>query len=331
MHENKLFVARHLKSSENGLLAAMARAGHLSRQEIVGLLDELPPLEMYFPVPEHRETWAAGSVPAVAVSWGERNVASVAPDGTVASLSPDRPPEEPTLVITGAEGFDADGAPRSRSLKPDHLPLRIQTSEEIQPDTDPGDGSSTCQYCFPDDATWQRDIGIREWMKYVQFTDDKEPWHKGDPEFYLLMSGSSDLDSDDDLHKRIEFPSSIWDGVDAFEYTGFQTNLITWDVDWGTRVKVQCFESDADLGEFFTLSGSTDRIDVGQTVEFQGEFSIGDGALGDDDDNCGSDYITARTSTGSWLVIPDGPNRPGPEFDGTSILRWFGFGEDLTG
>lgn len=128
-----------------------------------------------------------------------------------------------------------------------------------------------------------------------------------------------------------------WDNIDEGEFATHSQSIALWDTSWGTRVRVQCFESDADVvPNGFSLSGTTTATIEGTigpantSISFEGQFDVGNES-DDEDDDCGTDYIPVRTSEGDWIQIPDGPDGSSAhDFDGTSDLKWFGKGEDIT-
>lgn len=159
----------------------------------------------------------------------------------------------------------------------------------------------------------------------MRYHDQNERWPNGQPEFYIVLGGTLDTDGNAELTKKIEFPDGIWDDYDHEEDDWVlydQQKLVDWDTDYGTRVRVRCMESDGAPDISINISGNTDI--AGVNVEFSG--SISNGREGGDD-ACGQDYVTPRFSNGEWSLIPDGSS---PEFDGTSDLRWYGYGIDVT-
>lgn len=197
-------------------------------------------------------------------------------------------------------------------------------------------------YC-PSESTGggDRGIGIQEKAQCWTATNFHEPWPTGNPEFYILLAGTSDSDPADELNKKINIPGYIWDNVDEDaqdDYATHSQEIAFWTQSWGERVRVQCFESDADIvPDGFSLSGNTTATIEGEigpvltTITFEGDFDVGTGS-GDSDDKCGTDYIPLRTpSNGEWTEIPDGPDGDSfNDFDGTSDLKWFGQGENIT-
>lgn len=335
VHEGKLLLRDYLRGGGESLLASLRSAARGQEKSVLSLVDEAPGgVEMYIPVDEHRDTWEGGEDLIVATMVGEDSSAEVygvTLDGQEVDLDRDDPPSTPTLVLVPAEGFRPSGEPRPYALRP---PPSLRAIERCLIDCG-GGGSGGGFTCSDGSAGGDRGIGIQETIQCIRYNIEHEPWPSGNPEFYILLSGTSDADEGDELDKEIHFPDYIWDNVDAGEYTEWTQDLALWDTDWGTRVKVQCFESDADADDLFNLTGNTTATAEttfaapGTDVQFTGSFQVGlDSA--DEDDNCAQDYIPVRTSEGDWIEIPDGSGPSANNQDGTSDLQWFGKGEDIT-
>lgn len=103
--EHKLEFRTYLGGPKGGaLLGKMTEARGKRKAQTVALVEDLPPLEFYMPVPEHRETWRGGPDLVVAAQLSE----GVAPigydlDGMPVKLSADTPPSTPTLVLVPVE------------------------------------------------------------------------------------------------------------------------------------------------------------------------------------------------------------------------------------
>jgi len=332
-HEGKVFFSRaHFTGSLAGLLGHMAEAAGVTRRHVIALIDELPPLELYLPVPEHRREWDGSEHLLVATVLEEGATPyGVRPDGQEVTLSAEAPPSTPTLVLVPAESFTARGEPRSDLVTAAPVELRASVDcgpYALQDCGDGGGGGST--WSPPPGATWQRDIGIKERISHLRFWDDKEGWPNGLPEFYILVDGTLDTDNFGELHKKIVLTDDIWDDYTTGDWALWdQLTFVTWDTDYGTRVRIQCWESDGTPDISVTLSGNTD-IQGFANVDFSYTFTGNDGREGGDD-ACGTAYVTPRLSNGAWTLIPDGNDDGDPEYDGTSILQWYGYGIDTTG
>lgn len=336
--ESKLHLQRFLKGSGRILISGMARAGGVSEHQITTLLEALPSMELYFPVPEHRRIWNGDEDLLIAVALSEtRAPTGFTLYGERQSLELRSPPAIPTIVLVPAESFTPSGTPRAHAVQKTLPPT---SNDLVTCDMIPvghhscggggGGGGGGSGWSPPADAVWERGIGIRESISHMRTTNDHEPWHKGAPEFYLNLVGTNDTDSDAELTKTIWIDEGIWAGSDDDDNADWRLydpnlKLIDWDTDYGTRVRVKCMESDTDWNGSVTVSGNTDIFGV--SVSFETSVEVGDS-----DDNCGEDYITPRVSTGEWTYIPDGTLvGPSPEYDGTSELHWYGYGIDITG
>lgn len=321
--EGKVFFGTEHSGPLNGLIAQMAQAGGVSVAEIRKLIQESPDLEMYLPVPEHRNQWSGGEDYLVATVLEEgAKPHGVNPAGKEVSLSADTAPSVPTIALVPAEGFTREGDPREGFIASEALEPRL-TSEPIDPVCPPTCGGGG-GWSPPDNATWQRDIGIRERISHLRYHNQHEGWPNGAPEFYILLAGTDDTNSDAELTKRIDIPNQVWDNYDHEEDNWAlwdQLKLVDWDVDYGTRVRIKCMEADPEWDLNITLSGDTDIAGV-SNVQFQGSFQVGNSH-----EECGEDYISPRFSDGSWSKIPNGFS---PEFDGTADLQWYGYGIDVT-
>lgn len=318
--EGKVFFATEFTGPLHGLIARMASAGNVSVGHVRRLIRTSPNLEMYLPIAEHRSQWSGGPDYLVATVLEEGATPyGVSPDGEQVTLSAEAPPSTPTVVLVPAEGFTADGEPREGFISSE-VPEPSFADEPFQcADCSTGGGG----WSPPSDATWQRDIGIRERISHLRYHDQNEGWPNGQPEFYILLAGTDDTNSDAELTKRIEIPDGVWDNYDHQEDDWVlrdQDILLDWD-DYGDRIRIQCMESDVDWNAILTVSGETDIGGVAD-VQFQADFDIGNS-----DDNCANGYVIPQYSDGSWSLIPDGVS---PEFDGTSDLQWYGYGIDVT-
>jgi hypothetical protein len=124
-------------------------------------------LDLYFPVGNHLIKWEGG--PEILIAWTPvslpvpdeeevREIISYTIEGEKVSLDPLEPPEVPTLVI-------APGEPRAYFYLIEEMP---------EPPEEPEEGS-------------ERNSGSYIGIPWVRLLDDKEPWHKGAAEIYVLV------------------------------------------------------------------------------------------------------------------------------------------------
>lgn len=341
------------------MLARMATESRRSDREVQGSLGDLPELEFYMPVREHRETWRGGTDLIVAASIeGDddgRMVAPVAFDlqGRPVTLSADVAPSTPTLVLVRRESDFSRPMDLRRSANVNDLggraigtlqPLLIEECSEmmteITPNCDSGGGGGGGYLPPPSSdpapgtsADQQRGISIEEMITHMRTFNDHEPWYKGAPEFYLLLAGR--FQNGTDMARRIIIPEGPWSGSDDGSNRKWHSfpeiSIFTWDADLGTRVKIQCFESDLNWDTNFTVTGDT-RFprDSNRLGQISVSFRIG-GSWNDRDDSCGETYIDLQNTLQQWYWIPDGKEDDGsypvpPYRNGTGELEWFGRG-----
>ena len=158
----------------------MAKGGGAERRRLARLsgdaddavqadLDQGPAIEMYFPIPSHRQQWTGGTNLMVATA--ERDGESpVAFDlmGRRFQLSPATPPTTPVLMVARAEArFDRGPAPVIDCLLDCGAP--------------PGPGGIT--------PTGTPAPGV--YMTAAKFTGTFESWFKGNPEFEVHVLGQT--------------------------------------------------------------------------------------------------------------------------------------------
>ena len=164
--EHKLHLQRFLNRSNGRVSKQVARLAAESESSIRADADAAGPLEIYFPVPEHRAAWTGGPELLVASAREDRE-APVAYDvrGRRQVLSPDAPPATPVLAVVPVEtDFGPDAV---------HRLCRDATATAPPPPPPP-----------PPPPT-----GL--FMTYAHFVQDFEGWLKGSPEFEIHILGQS--------------------------------------------------------------------------------------------------------------------------------------------
>jgi hypothetical protein len=170
--EHKIQLQSYLARSDHQALKELARLNGLSSARLQAEADEAIPLELYFPVPAHRNGWSGGPDILVA-SAREDHEAPVAYDVTDRRilLSPDHPPSTPVLAVVPVEtDFTHPGG--------------VEQAECTT--ACGGGGGSTGGISTPPAGLY---------MTYSHFVQDFEGWLKGDPEFefhILGQAGASD-------------------------------------------------------------------------------------------------------------------------------------------
>ena len=104
--EHKLELASYLRSKDGAaLLGRMAALSGGGETTVFATLAAIRPLELYMPVPKHRESWT-GKADVLVVSQLDEWQPIVAFDQRGQQLALDRkvPPEQPTLSIIGLGG-----------------------------------------------------------------------------------------------------------------------------------------------------------------------------------------------------------------------------------
>ncbi len=167
--EHKLHLQRFLSRSNGHVSKLVARLAAESESSITADARAAGPLEIYFPVPEHRAKWTGGPDVLVA-SAREDHDAPVAYDtqGRRQVLSAEAPPSTPVLAIVPVETDFGDRTARSPS------PSRRQ--EHSRPRHHPS-------------LPRRRPPGM--YMTYARFVQDFEGWLKGSPEFEIHILGQS--------------------------------------------------------------------------------------------------------------------------------------------
>jgi hypothetical protein len=195
--EHKIHFQSFLRGSDRRALKEVARLSGTAESTIEADADEAIPLEVYFPVQDHRNRWAGGPELLVA-SARHDGEAPVAYDvsGRRQVLSPDSPPEVPVLAV-----------------------VPVETDFERSADvaftecTDCGGGGGG-------GGGWTPTAPTGLFMTYSHFVQDFEGWLKGDPEFeFHILGQSGTTDSLKDYQCA---------GGAAGGYYHFDQNSLTW-------------------------------------------------------------------------------------------------------
>ncbi|HEY0021560.1 MAG TPA: hypothetical protein VGB24_01590 [Longimicrobium sp.] len=167
--EGKLLLDAYLRAEGAPLLRAMSRATGMGQDEILALLDETGPMEMYLPVEAHRAAWRGGDDLVVATLMLDHTVpAGFDLAGRPVQLSKDAAPSVPAISIVPAEGFDEAGAPNhTRTGQPrSYAGVRFHHTTVGTPWT-----------------------GL--WVNEVHTSSDFEGWALGNAEFELYLQDAN--------------------------------------------------------------------------------------------------------------------------------------------
>lgn len=130
--EGKLFLRSYLRGAGQGLLTGMARAAGATEQEILELVHQVEPLEIYLPSEEYRASWTGGSDLIVGTQLDERDeVFALHLNGQSVRIPTRTLPVTTTLSVVPAESFHDSGEPLNRDLAggaADRIAVRTSTS-----------------------------------------------------------------------------------------------------------------------------------------------------------------------------------------------------------
>jgi hypothetical protein len=177
--EGKVHFQRLLAAPGSAALRGLARAAGLTEAGVAEAAGAALPLELYLPVPAHRERWRGGPEYLVATALADRD-APVAFDGRGRRhvLSPDAPPDVPVLALVPVE-TDFDRPP-------------AQLAECLEESCSGGGGGGTATGgggVLPSLANQHLNLG------FSTFKDDFEGWLKGDPEYELHVLAPNGKDT----------------------------------------------------------------------------------------------------------------------------------------
>jgi hypothetical protein len=165
--EHKLQLQSFLRKSDRRVLKEVARLSAAPVSEVEADLNQVIPLEIYFPVPSHWATWSGGSEVLVASAL-EDHETPVAFDGSGRRqvLSADHPPSTPVLAMVPVETDFAHPYGSGSTA----------TCTTLCGGGGGGEGTTQPHGLF---------------MTYAHFVQDFEGWFKGSPEFEIHILGQS--------------------------------------------------------------------------------------------------------------------------------------------
>lgn len=174
--EGKLQFQALVRTADRQLLARLASVGGGTMAELLADLDAARGLELYLPVPAHREAWHGGEEFLVATLEhdGERPVAFDAA-GRRSLLDADRPPATPVLALVPQE-FDFTGG------RPELALACWDACGVANNDLGASGGGS---------------VGTKGlYLVATHFEDDFESWLKGSPEYEFHVYGEVSGDAE---------------------------------------------------------------------------------------------------------------------------------------
>jgi hypothetical protein len=171
--EGKLLLSSYLRGQGNAMLKAMSRASGTPESEILALISQTGPLEIYLPVEAHRGAWKGGDNLIVASQLVEEQAPfGVDLQGRPLVLSLETEPTTPVISIVPAESFDEQGNAYGARRNGANLAVSVA-----------GTGAT---FGMNPDGSW---TGL--WVNEVHTSQDYEPWTKGSPEFEMYLDNAS--------------------------------------------------------------------------------------------------------------------------------------------
>ncbi|MGE0352719.1 MAG: hypothetical protein AB7Q69_05700, partial [Gemmatimonadales bacterium] len=168
VREHKMHFQRFLGAAGDRGLSRLARASGAAAEAVAADAGAAEPLEVYLPVPEHRDRWTGDARLLVATAQQDGDIpVAYDPAGRRYVLDPERPPETPVIALVPVEtAFDDVASPAQC------LPEECNAG---------GPGSGGGMPATP--------AGL--FMTLSHFNDDYEGWLKGSPEFEIHVLGQS--------------------------------------------------------------------------------------------------------------------------------------------
>lgn len=192
--EGKLPLQQYVGSVERSTLrASLGEGAEGDPRGLTGILDALPQMEIYLPVPEHRSSWSGGGEILIAtLASGSREPTAFATgtDGPI-SLSPTTPPSTPVLAVVPAEarfGWALDPSKFDAWLRSGDASGTepVIMADECDPETqfEPCDDEDTGGMNF----SWgSAPAGLYVTKSYIP--GSYEAWIRGDPEYEMHLVG----------------------------------------------------------------------------------------------------------------------------------------------
>jgi hypothetical protein len=196
--EHKLELGPYLRSADGRkLLASMVAANGGDETSLFTTLNAIRRLELYMPVPGHRERWT-GKADILVASQLEESAPIVAFDerGVEVAVSAKAPPAQPTISIVPVETrFDQPmDLRRSRNVR-DQNGEAIGTLEPV--DLRPSNLIACGETCGGGGSGGSgggtATIPPGLYLEFSRILDAKEPWTRGDPEIEVHIHGPNSV------------------------------------------------------------------------------------------------------------------------------------------
>ncbi len=343
--EHKLDMRAYLHGQSGGiLLAKMAKETGRSRDELLALVGRVRPLEMYFPVAAHRESWAGGPDLQVMGYLGESGQEPTAYtlDGAPVAVSSRTAPALPTLVLVQRETDftrpllmtrvdnvrDRNGqsiGTYSAALSDSDCSfsendLGVVSAQDAGGMTvtcggsggtiggsDSGGGGTAVPATDPRYRTSQG-YGLREVIKDYKQHYGLESWYQGSPELYVEVTSHASAPGDPTkpyFTARARFGEGKNDDTDWHD--AGTAHLIQWNAEYGNYVHLKFYEQDGENMINFTVTfqGKTYGIKIPDSNEDLGAWTY---SFGDQSLTTGIDGRGAGkfgANTGALTFITD--------------------------
>lgn len=188
--EHKLELGRYLRS-ENGRRLLAANVPAKPADDVLTLLDQIRPLELYMPIRSQRETWVGDEEVLVAVQLEEEDpIIAFNASGERITLDAETVPSQPTLSIVPVETrFDRPMPAGSRNVGDRNgqsigtlMAASFSASNYIAIEDDGASGGGGGGAYTPPGM----------YLEFSRILDLHEPWNRGDPEIEVHVQGPRD-------------------------------------------------------------------------------------------------------------------------------------------
>jgi hypothetical protein len=329
--EHKLDLRSYLHGQSGGiLLAKMAKETGRSRDELLALVGSVRPLEMYFPVRAHRESWTGGSDLQVLghLTASGDPTAAFALSGASVPVPGKVAPEMPTLAIVQREtDFSApldmskvrnvrDKGGQSIGTYAEYCEVEQIGVQSVEDDQSiscgggyTGGGGYTPPPTSPTPARYRssQGYGLREVMTEYRQHGDLDGWFQGNPEIYVEVTSHAGAPGDP-TRPYFTARSRIGQGNDddAGWYNAGLPHLIQWNAEYGNYVHLKFYEDDGENLINFTITFQSktygiripaDREDLGAWT-----YSFNDQSLIYGIDGHGAGNFGANNGAITWIT-----------------------------